>query len=310
MPWLRGMDGATAPFNQTIGFPVEVRLKTFPNGVRVARTPIAEIETLYESSAQQGAQVYSSGQNALAAFSAKVFDLTVILDATATTADTVTFGLADLDVQLDLAGMSLNGATVSAIDGKISVRILRDWGQYEIFVNGGQVVTTSVHPFDPNDASVSMTGDGSIALVSADFHELARVWPGEAATSSVIIDDSDAASVYDGAWTVANEGRYFKASARVGSVDQSFEVPFSGTRVEWWGLKNADLGMADVFIDDVLVAAGVDAYSQRRENALLYSQGGLAPGAHTFRVVATGQQNPASSANFLVHDYIIAFVDP
>ena len=47
----------------------------------------------------------------------------------------------------------------------------------------------------------------------------------------------------------------------------------------------------------------------RRQNALLFTKGKLSLGAHTLKVVATGQKNPASSGTALVHDYIIAFVD-
>jgi beta-fructofuranosidase len=176
-------------------------------------------------------------------------------------------------------------------------------------VNDGQVVHTDVHAFAPNNPSVSLTGDGAIGLASADLHQLNRAWPGEAAKSSVILDDDDGSAAYTGAWNLANEGRYFKGSAHYNTTGTAFEVSFTGTRVEWYGLKNTDLGFADVYLDSVLVRAGVDCYDARRQNALLFTQGKLTNTTHTLKVVATGKKNAASSGAALVHDYLIAYVD-
>lgn len=309
MPWLRGMMGATAPFNQAIGFPVHVQLKTFPDGVRVARTPIDEIEKLYTDSKSFAAQVVFAGDNPFAALKSKVFDLELDFDLSKTTATTITVKLADLSFALDLAQNKLFGATVSPMGGHIKLRVLRDWGQYEVFANDGQVVFTGVHPFTPSDESLSVTGNGNVGLASAAFHQLGRAWPGKAATSSVTIDDNDASVTYTGAWNLANENRYFKASAHYNTTGQSFEVPFTGTRVEWYGLRNTDLGKAEVSIDGKVVAPAIDAYDARRQNALLFTQDKLVNTTHTFKVVVTGQKSAASSGSALVHDYLIAYVD-
>lgn len=138
----------------------------------------------------------AQGTNPFAALKSKLFDLQLDLDLTTTTATSVTVKLADLTFALDLAGQKLFGATVTPIANHVKLRILRDWGQYEIFANDGQVVHTDVHAFMPSDSSFSVTGDGSVGLASADLHQLGRAWPGTAATSSVIIDDSDVGTTY------------------------------------------------------------------------------------------------------------------
>jgi hypothetical protein len=139
---------------------------------------------------------------------------------------------------------------------------------------------------------------------------LNRAWPGTAASSSVILDDTDASTTFTGTWTAATEARYFRSSARVGAAGGSFQVAFNGTRVEWYGLKNVDLGKADVSVDGAVVATAIDTYSAKRQNALLFTRGGLVRGPHTLRVVADGQRNAASTGAALVHDYVIAYVDP
>jgi sucrose-6-phosphate hydrolase SacC (GH32 family) len=311
MPWMTGLDGATAPFNQSIGFPTELKLVTFPEGVRVARQPISEIATLYGASQHVGPTTVPAGTNVFAGTQSRVFDLEVVFDVAQTAARTITFRFANLTFSYDVAMATVFGHAAAPVGGRTKVRLIRDWGQYELFVNDGQVTHTATFAFTPSDGSVSVTGDGNVAIVSADFRALSRVWPGKAATTSTILDDKSAGVTYTGTWTQANEGRYFGGSCRVsGSSSASVQASFTGTRVEWYGLKNTDLGRADVYLDGVLAQSNIETYSPKRQNALLFTRGGLANGAHTIRVVANGQKSAASSGTALVHDYFIAYVDP
>jgi hypothetical protein len=311
MPWVRGLDGATAPFNQSIGLPTELKLVTFPEGVRVARQPISEIATLYGASQHIGATTVLAGTSVFAGIQSKVFDLEVVIDVASTAARTVTFRFANLSFTYDVAASSVFGHPAAAVGGRMKIRVIRDWGQFELFVNDGQVSHTGTFAFTPSDGSVAITGNGNVAVVSADFHPLNRVWPGKAATTSSILDDKSAGVTYTGTWTQANEGRYFGGSCRVsGSAMASMQASFTGTRVEWYGLKNTDLGRADVYLDGVLAQGNIETYSSKRQNALLFTRGGLANGAHTIRIVANGQKNAASSGTALVHDYFVSYVDP
>ncbi len=308
MPWMTGMDGATAPFNQTIGFPVDVKLA--PEGVRVARLPIAEISTLYAAPQHFAATSLTANTNLFAGIQSKVFDAEVVLDVAQTAARMVTFRFANLSLTYDLAMGSISGHAVAPIGGRVKVRVLRDWGQYELFVNDGEIVHTATFAFTPADASVSVTGNGSVAVVSADFRPLNRAWPGKAASASTIVDDKNPTVTYTGTWTQANEGRYFGGSCHFSaSASAAMQTTFTGTRVEWYGLKNVDLGFADVYLDGALVQAGIDTYSAKRQNALLFTRAGLANGSHTIRIVANGQKNAASTGTALVHDYFISYVD-
>jgi len=309
MAWMTGMDGSTAPFNQSISFPVELKLETFADGVHVTRLPIAEITTLYGASQHFGAMSVTAATNVFAGVQSKVFDVEIVLDVTKTAAKVVTFQLANLNLTYNITQGTLSGHDVAPINGQVKIRVVRDWGQYEIFANDGQVSHTATFAFTPTDGSVSITGDGTLALVSADFHPLSRAWPGKAASASVIIDDKSPGAMYTGAWTQANEGRYFGGSCHVSPPAGSVEASFTGTRVEWYGLKNVDLGKADVYLDGILAQSGIDAYSAKRQNALLFTKGGLVNGAHTIKVVATGQKNGSSSGAALVHDYFISYVD-
>jgi sucrose-6-phosphate hydrolase SacC (GH32 family) len=311
MPWMTGMDGATAPFNQSVGFPAELKLVTLPEGVRVTRVPIAEIATLYGASQHVGPTTLASGASPFGSLQSKTFDLEVVVDVTQTIARTITFRFANLSFVYDLAAGTIFGHDVAPIGDRVKIRVLRDWGQYELFVNDGEISHTATFAFTPTDGSVSVSGDGNVAIVSADFRPLSRVWPGKAATASSIVDDTSPAVTYGGTWTQSNEGRYFGGACHFsGSPSASVETTFTGTRVEWYGLKNVDLGKADVFLDGVQAPNAIDAYSAKRQNALLFTRGGLAPGAHTIKIVANGQKNAASTGTALVHDYFIVYADP
>ena len=97
--------------------------------------------------------------------------------------------------------------------------------------------------------------------------------------------------------------------AHVSQADgAALEATFTGTRLVWYGLENADLGTADVFIDGVLVGEGIDCYSPVRRPAELFAISELENSFHTVRIVATGEQNPSSTGSAIVHDYFVASV--
>ncbi len=308
--WIRGAS-ATAPWNQALTFPTEVRLRTFPEGVRVARRPVAELASLRGKPQHLDAASVPALVNALATLSGRAFDLEVTIDRAKTTARALTFGLGSASFVYDLAKGTMWGATVSPLAGRVTVRILRDWGQYEVYVNDGEVSYTKDFAFAPGETDVSLVAsDGQVALVSADLYPLGRAWPGTAASASLIVDDAQPESTYSGTWTTAVEDRYFKGNCHVGrTAGSAVEASFVGTRVDWYGLQNTDLGFARVSIDGVVRGADVDTYSATRQNARLFTWKGLPPGKHTIRVEVTGAKATASAGAALVHDYFIAYSD-
>lgn len=94
-------------------------------------------------------------------------------------------------------------------------------------------------------------------------------------------------------------GGSFRASEVPG---QEVSLRFHGTGVRWIGALASMLGIAEVYLDDELVAT-VDQYDAagglRRE---LYSVQGLPRATHEIRVVVTGNRNPASSWHWVLVD--------
>lgn len=83
----------------------------------------------------------------------------------------------------------------------------------------------------------------------------------------------------------------------------SASFTFTGTGIRWIGNRQSNQGLADVRLDNVLVAAGLDTYAATPEyQAVLFEKSDLPMGAHTIKITATNKKNPASSNAFVTLD--------
>ncbi|WP_073498487.1 beta-galactosidase [Actinacidiphila paucisporea] len=120
-------------------------------------------------------------------------------------------------------------------------------------------------------------------------------------------DDTDAALQYAGTWShVANQsytgGDYKKTESFSNQAGDSVTVPFDGTAVRWIGPKTGNHGYADVYIDGAKAATVDDSGSENQ--AVVFQKSGLAAGAHTLKIVATGTHSSASTDNFVSVDAV------
>jgi fructan beta-fructosidase len=296
----------TQPWNQNMTFPCAITLATFPEGVRVARNPIAEISNLYGSTQHYNAQTMTAGQNLLSGITSQCCDIQAVFNLSGATAQNITFTFGNMTFTYNIPSSSLLGQTLNPINNQITIRILRDWGQMEVFGNNGEFSYSQTFAFTPGNSSLSLTADGNISLVSADFRNINRSWPGTAGVPAQTIDDADPSMIYSGAWSSTNDSTYYKSTAHYSAnAGDFFQTSFIGTQIDWWGLVNSDLGMANVYIDGVQVASGIDCYGTIRWLKRLFTISGLSNGMHTIKVVTTGNQNPASTGIALVHDFLV-----
>jgi len=86
------------------------------------------------------------------------------------------------------------------------------------------------------------------------------------------------------------------------TTGNSLTVSFVGTSVDLLGTKAKNLGIAAVYVDDVLVAT-VDQYSDETLwQQVLHSEQGLAPGLHRMKVSVTGMANSAAVGKHVMVD--------
>lgn len=308
--WLRDAGIATAPFRGSATFPAELGLSTTPSGLVVTRTPVRELAELYGQRKHWDAQQLPVGKNLLAGMRSKTFDLELTLALSKTSAKKLELTIAGRKLTYDIAQQTFEGVSFPAASDRLALRFLVDWSSLELF--GDAASYSASLPFTPGDATLSLSADGALSLVAADFREVGRAWPGAADSQAQVVDDAEPTVDYSGGWnTVTGDATFFDGTCHYSTeMGAALEATFTGTRLAWYGLRNTDLGLADVFIDDVLVAEGLDCYAPSRVPAQLLLVSGLKNSFHTVRIVARGDKNPSASGSALVHDYFISSVEP
>lgn len=73
--WMRGGKYPRMPFNQQMSFPCELTLRTFPEGIRLCRTPVREVEKLYRQTQHWQKLVLRPGDNPLRKIEGELFDI-------------------------------------------------------------------------------------------------------------------------------------------------------------------------------------------------------------------------------------------
>jgi len=158
-------------------FPVSLGLVTFDGQKRICRNPIKEIESIYESGKSWKNKTCKPNSNLLSGIKSKKFDLIAEFDLSKTTATKFGFKVANKTIEYDIDNHTLLSKKLMA-DGsnRIQIRILVDWGQLEVFSNGGLFSYSQQFAFNPENSDIELYTDGEIKLVKMEFHEIARTW--------------------------------------------------------------------------------------------------------------------------------------
>lgn len=120
-------------------------------------------------------------------------------------------------------------------------------------------------------------------------------------------DDPDSALQYAGSWSHVHDtsytgGDYKHTESFSDTAGDSLTVPFDGTAIRWIGSKTNNHGNADVYLDDTKVATVDDSGSENQ--AVIFQRTGLAPGAHTLKIVVTGTHGSGSTDDYVAVDAI------
>lgn len=106
------------------------------------------------------------------------------------------------------------------------------------------------------------------------------------------IDDNMNSVVYTGSWTEYANAAHFNGECHISNtVNDSFEIHFSGTGIELVNQTNSDHGLIDIYIDGVLHTADVSQKSAERTNLqTIFSVTGLENKSHVLKgVVKTAE---------------------
>jgi fructan beta-fructosidase len=173
--WNGGLGESIWKRNAT--FPVSIGLVTYDGQMRITRNPINEIFSLYSNGKKWESQTISSGSNLLSSIKSKQFEIVAEFDLTNTTASKFGFKIANKTIAYHVkSNVLLDEELKPNALNKIKIRILVDWGQLEVFANEGVYSYSEQFAFSPENNDISLFSDGSVKLVSMEFHEISKIW--------------------------------------------------------------------------------------------------------------------------------------
>jgi len=181
IPWGQiGFPGM--PFNQMMGLPVELTLRSTRYGPRLFANPAKEHASLRVKSHTIEPQPLKPGENPLAAVKAELLDLAA--EIACGDAVEVGFNLRGITVSYDVKKQELTcqdkKAPLQLMDGKIRLRLLVDRTSIDIFGNEGRLYMPMgvIVPQDNLSLEVFAKG-GSAKIHSLQVHELKSAWPSQ-----------------------------------------------------------------------------------------------------------------------------------
>jgi len=168
--WLRGAAGVGRkaypgmPFSQQMTVPAELTLKTTPNGLRLYRLPVKELEVLRGKVNTWDDKPIVPGANLLSALTNDLYDIEGEIKAGSAT-----------EVGFNVRGQKV---ALHPVDGVAKFRVLVDRTIIEMFENSG--AETHAMMFMPDDKAAPLelyAIGGEARIVALKVHELRSVWP-------------------------------------------------------------------------------------------------------------------------------------
>ncbi|MEJ5315089.1 MULTISPECIES: glycoside hydrolase family 32 protein [Anaerolinea] len=139
MAWMRGGEYPGMPFNQQMGFPCELGLEETPEGIRVCRRPIQEIETLWDQSFEWNTVLLEQDEIVLPVSPSSLLDVEIQLESG--NADMITMVVNKLPVTWNIRDNQLEvldcSASLPPHTNTLDLRLLIDRTSLEVFSLGG-----------------------------------------------------------------------------------------------------------------------------------------------------------------------------
>tara|TARA_B110000037_G_scaffold48501_1_gene59518 strand:+ start:3147 stop:4634 length:1488 start_codon:yes stop_codon:yes gene_type:complete len=167
---------AKMPFNQQMSFPTTMELKTTPEGIRLYRWPVDEIENLYVKSHKFKNLTIKKAAKKLARVKAELIDMSIEFEPSSSFDVNIRGLMVSYKKNSEEIVYGKSTLKVPAVDGKVKLRILLDRASIELFANEGAVVATCYAVPEDNNDSVSISSDGDLKINSISINELKSSW--------------------------------------------------------------------------------------------------------------------------------------
>jgi sucrose-6-phosphate hydrolase SacC (GH32 family) len=178
--WMAGGKYPNMPFNQQMSLPVELSLRTFPEGVRLCTSPVREIEQLRRGKMVAFKGELRPGGNPLRGVVGDLFE--IALKAEPGTAGEIELNVRGTPIRFDVKSRKLSclgrSATIELIEGCLALRVLVDRSSIEIFTDDGRANMAFCFLPPPGDESLALACSGGIAKIARlGVWHLASTWP-------------------------------------------------------------------------------------------------------------------------------------
>ena len=177
--WMNGGEYPDMLFSQQMSFPCELTLRTTPEGVRLCRQPVREIETLRQQEYLWKDEALKPGENLLSDISGDLFDIRAEIELGDATEVGFTVRAEKIQYSVAKRQLSCLGRSVclAPIDNRIQLQILVDRTSIEVFGNAGRVSMSSCFVRDPEQEGLGLyAAGGAASVVSMKVYELCSVW--------------------------------------------------------------------------------------------------------------------------------------
>jgi fructan beta-fructosidase len=182
VPWGRLPNGDIfrgATFNQMMGLPVELTLRTTVSGPALKVEPIRELMGLRHHTHQLKPQSLTPGANPLAGIQGDLVEIETVIDIGS--ANKISLDLHGVSVTYDVAAQTVsclgNHAPLAPVDGKISLHCYVDRAAVDIFGGGGSLYLPMAQAFSPGHRNLALSCEGGAAsVVSLKVYELKSAW--------------------------------------------------------------------------------------------------------------------------------------
>ncbi|MEV4333993.1 glycoside hydrolase family 32 protein [Streptomyces sp. NPDC049597] len=235
MAWMPANRGSSWSGSATV--PAELRLKTFPEGVRITRNPVTELSGLRTGTTSWTDRTITSDPSTdpLTGVFADTYEIEAEFDLAGATASRFGFalharsdGTSDRTVLYDRTDQTLYGAPLAPVANRVTMRLLVDRGHLEIFGNGGKLSYSDNVNFDSSQGSQGVrlfTESGSVRLVSLKLHRMGSGWgTGQSTLESNLTGPWQAVN---GTWTDTAAGKRGVHSGDAFYLSQSSAADFT-----------------------------------------------------------------------------------
>jgi fructan beta-fructosidase len=178
-------------------FPVELALKSYPEGIRLTRNPVSEIAGIRTSTQTWGTRTITTdpATDPFSGISADTYEISAVFDLSGATATEFGFrlhvrsdGSSDRTVAYSVPAQSLYGVSTPPMSNHVTIRLLVDRGQLEVFGNDGKTVVSDNVAFDSSPANRGIrlyAIGGAVTLTSLTFSVVGSTWnPARTGTAS------------------------------------------------------------------------------------------------------------------------------